>query len=156
MAHTPIYHIIFWKTVIRIFRPIYVNCFNRLRFLRSAQNYRKWTFLDNLRTITHEGSMETRQITPFSHLLFLFYYFKISPPFSAVLFSEKYLNPQARINKMVNKYTVDYHPCLSQSISTIHTPIFLWTPKGFISPESFLNFFPKPQYSTMVVEVSNL
>ena len=141
MAHTPIYHIIFWKTVIRIFRPIYVNCFNRLRFLRSAQNYRKWTFLDNLRTITHEGSMETRQITPFSHLLFLFYYFKISPPFSAVLFSEKYLNPQARINKMVNKYTVDYHPCLSQSISTIHTLIFLWTPKGFISPESFLNFF---------------
>ena len=85
--------------------------------------------------------METRQMTPFSHLLFLFYYFKISPPFSAVLFTEKYLNPQARINKMVNKYTVDYHPCLSQSISTIHTLIFLWTPKGFISPESFLNFF---------------
>ena len=96
--------------------------------------------------------METRQMTPFSHLLFLFYYFKISPPFSAVLFSEKYLNPQARINKMVNKYTVDYHPCLSQSISTIHTLIFLWTPKGFISPESFLNFFAKSVYSTKVVE----
>ena len=99
--------------------------------------------------------METRQITPFSQLLFLFYYFKISPPFSAVLFSEKYLNPQARINKVVNKYTVDYHPCLSQLTSTIHTLIFLWTLRG-LSPESFLIFFPKPQYSTIVVEVSDL
>ena len=56
-------------------------------------------------------------------------------------FYENYLNPQARINKMVNKYTVDYHPSRSQLISRIHTLIFLWTRKGFISPESFLNFF---------------
>ena len=42
---------------------------------------------------------------------------------------------------MVNKYTVDYHPSRSQLISRIHTLIFLWTRKGFISPESFLNFF---------------
>ena len=42
---------------------------------------------------------------------------------------------------MVNKHTVDYHPSPSQLISRIHTLIFLWTPKGFISPESFLNFF---------------
>ena len=42
---------------------------------------------------------------------------------------------------MVNKHTVDYHPNPSQLISRIHTLIFLWTPKGFISPESFLNFF---------------
>ena len=33
VAQTPINHIIFWKTVIRTFRSIYVNCFNRLRFL---------------------------------------------------------------------------------------------------------------------------
>ena len=33
VAQTPINHIIFWKTVIRTFRFIYVNCFNRLRFL---------------------------------------------------------------------------------------------------------------------------
>ena len=46
-----------------------------------------------------------------------------------------------RINKIVNKHTVDYHPSPSQLISRIHTLIFLWTPKGFISPESFLNFF---------------
>ena len=41
---------------------------------------------------------------------------------------------------MVNKH-VDYHPSPAQSISMIHTLIFLWTPKGFISPKSFLNFF---------------
>ena len=42
---------------------------------------------------------------------------------------------------MVNKHTVDYHPSSSQLISRIHTLIFLWTRKGFIFPESFLNFF---------------
>ena len=42
---------------------------------------------------------------------------------------------------MVNKHTVDYHPSPSQLISRIHSLIFVWTPKGFISPESFLNFF---------------
>ena len=64
-----------------------------------------------------------------------------SPIFCCPLFSENYLNPQARINKMVNKHTVDYHPSSSQLISRIHPLIFLWTPKGHISPESFLNFF---------------
>ena len=44
---------------------------------------------------------------------------------------------------MINKHTVNYHPSPSQLISRIHTLIFLWTPKGFISPESFLNFFLK-------------
>ena len=33
--------------------------------LRSAQNCKKCTFLNNLRTITQEGNMETRQMTPF-------------------------------------------------------------------------------------------
>ena len=40
----------------------------------------------------------------------------------------------------------------SQLISRILPVIFLWTPKGFISPESLLDFFPKPVYSTMVTE----
>ena len=34
-----------------------------------------------------------------------------------------------------------YYPSPSQLISRINPLIFLWTPKGFISPESFLNFF---------------
>ena len=33
VAQTPINHSIFWKSVMRTFRCIYVNCFNRLRFL---------------------------------------------------------------------------------------------------------------------------
>ena len=67
-----------------------------------------------------------------------------SPIFCCPLFSVSYLNPQARINKMVNKHTVNYHPSPSQLISRIHTVMFPWTPKGFISPESFLNFFLNP------------
>ena len=45
VAHTPIKHIIFWKGVMRTFRCIYVNCFNRLRFL-ATQNYKKWHFFE--------------------------------------------------------------------------------------------------------------
>ena len=52
----------------------------------------------------------------------------------------KLLNPQVRINKMV-KNTLDHNPISSQLISRMHPLIFLWTPKGFISSESFLNFF---------------
>ena len=33
MAQTPVNHMIFWKSVMRNFRCIYVNFFNRLRFL---------------------------------------------------------------------------------------------------------------------------
>ena len=33
VAQTPINHSIFWKSVMRTFRCIYVNCFNRLGFL---------------------------------------------------------------------------------------------------------------------------
>ena len=42
---------------------------------------------------------------------------------------------------MVNKHTVDYQPSSSQLVSRIHPLVFLWTPKAFIFPESFLNFF---------------
>ena len=55
----------------RRFRSIYVKCFNRLRFPDEVSTkLQKRHFLDNLRTITHEGNMETRQMTPFFHLIF--------------------------------------------------------------------------------------
>ena len=38
--------------------------------MRSAQNCKKCTFLDNLRTITQETNMKTRQMTPFSSFTF--------------------------------------------------------------------------------------
>ena len=79
--------------------------------------------------------------------------FQNPPPqvFCCLLLSENHLNPQVKINKMVNKHTEHYHRSPSQLISRIHPFIFPCTFKGFISSES-LNFFPKPVYSTMVVE----
>ena len=45
VAQTPANHRIFWKSVMRTFRRIFANCFNRLRFLlRSAQNCKKHPF----------------------------------------------------------------------------------------------------------------
>ena len=43
--------------------------------LRSAQNCKKKTFLDNLGTKTQERNMETRQMTLFFHPLFPLYVF---------------------------------------------------------------------------------
>ena len=69
-------------------------------------------------------------------------YFKISGSiFCWPLFSENYLNPQVKINRMLNKHTVDYHPNPSQLTPRIHPLIFLWTFKGFISPKYLFNFF---------------
>ena len=73
--------------------------------LRLAQICKKCTILSNLRTITQEGKKETRQITPFIHLLFEFWLFLIfilvfekhqnsfscGPPFCP-FWSAKYLN----------------------------------------------------------------
>ena len=42
---------------------------------------------------------------------------------------------------MVNEHTVHYHNSPSELTSRMHPLMFLWTPKGFISPECFLNFF---------------
>ena len=63
------YH--FLKDVTRTFRSISVNCFTRLKFLAEVcTKLQKMHFLDNLRTITQEESMETKEMTPFVHLLF--------------------------------------------------------------------------------------
>ena len=71
VSHSIINNIIFWICVTRPSRSIYVNCFNKLDFfLRSAQSCKKCTFLDNLMTTAHEGSISTRWMTPFFHLLF--------------------------------------------------------------------------------------
>ena len=68
-----------------------------------------------------------------SHFMLSLLFWKLS--------SENYLNSQVRINKMVNKHTVDYHPSSSQLTSKIYPLRFLCTPRGFIFSESFLNFF---------------
>ena len=92
----------------------------------------------------HQKSRETLHEIFFSlqYPQCLYNHFPPIPPiFCCPLFSENYLNSEVRINKMVNKHTFDYHPSPSQLTLRIYPLIFLWTPKGFISPESFLNFF---------------
>ena len=55
-----------WRCVTRPFRGMYVNCFNRFRFLAEVSTkLQKMHFLDNLKTITQEENMETRQMTLF-------------------------------------------------------------------------------------------
>ena len=66
VAQKPIRHIIFWKTVIKLFRSIYVNCFNTRRFLAEAgTKLQKMKFFGQFKGITQKGSMETRQMIPF-------------------------------------------------------------------------------------------
>ena len=95
----------FWKGITRPFRCLYVNCFNQFRFLAEVSTeLQKMHFLDNLRTITQEGSMETRQMTlffssTFSNLFVIFISefenaqnsFSCGPPFR-LFWSVKYLN----------------------------------------------------------------
>ena len=72
-----------------------------------------------------------------------FPYFKIKTPiFCCFIFFEECLNPQARINKMAIKHTVNYHPRPSEITLKIYFYlIVLWTPKRFISSEYFFIFF---------------
>ena len=67
-------------------------------------------------------------------------HFLLSPLFWK-LSSQNYLNPKVRINKMVNKHTVDYDLSPSRLPSRIYPLIFLWTSKGLIAPESLLKYF---------------
>ena len=57
----------------RTFRCIYIiNYYNSASvfLLKSAKNCQNDTIFDNLRTITQEGDMKTRQMTLFFNLLF--------------------------------------------------------------------------------------
>ena len=55
---------IFWKSIMRSFRWIKINCFNIFRFLAEvSKNLQNSTILSNLRTITQERKMEFRQMT---------------------------------------------------------------------------------------------
>ena len=105
VAQTPITHIIFWKTVIKTFRSIYINCFNILSFLlRSAQNCRKCTSLDNLRVITQEGSMGT----------------------FSLFWSVKYLN----FDQKLPIWTTNHIFLESRQSEVTKNPYFVLSPKG--------------------------
>ena len=76
ISYSIINNTIFWKcaTRTRPFRCIYVNCFNILRFLAEVstklQKMHEGKEKEGKRTITLEGNMENRQMTPFFYLLF--------------------------------------------------------------------------------------
>ena len=72
ISRSPIKNTIFWKSMMRSFGCIEINCFNIFRFLAEVStNLQKCTILDNLRTITWERKIESRQTTPFFHLPFV-------------------------------------------------------------------------------------
>ena len=65
-----------------------------------------------------------------------------STSFSSDVSSSLKIISTFRTNKMVKTHTVNYHPSPSQTTSgDIPSHIFMDSYKGFISPESFLNFF---------------
>ena len=74
MAENPINHIIFSKSVMRTFRCIYVNNFNRLRFLAEiSTKFQKMHFLGQ---ITDRNSNDQIFSSTFSVLLVTFLYLK--------------------------------------------------------------------------------
>ena len=82
------------------------------------------------------------------------HYFKInSPIFCCPLFSENYLNTQVRINKMVNKRTIDYHSSLS-GLTLIHPLMirFYRLLRALSLSRIFVKFSLKPVYPTMIRE----
>ena len=75
VAQTPINHIIFRKTAMKLFRSIYVNYFNRFRFLAEVSTkLHKMHFLDNLRTVTQE----VWELDKWPHFFIYFFYSTIS------------------------------------------------------------------------------
>ena len=138
-AQTPINHSIFWKSGIRTFRCIYVNCFNRFRFFAAVStNFKKCTFLDNLQTISHEGNMETKLTTPFFSSTFsaLFVTFTFlfenkqnslwcGPPFGP-FWSVKYLNFGQKLPLRTTHHTF----LESRQPEVTKNPYYVLTPSG--------------------------
>ena len=86
VAQVPINHIIFWKTVTKTFKSIYINYFNRLRILAEVSTkLHKMHFFGQFKDYNSGRKHGNKTNDPVFHLLFLLYYFKINLPFSTVL-----------------------------------------------------------------------
>ena len=71
----------------------------------------------------------------------------ITPAFLLPLF----LGPQDRINKMVNKHSIYYHPYSSRLVSRIYILSYFYKLlSGLSLSRMFIEFFLKPIYSIMV------
>lgn len=74
-------------------------------------------------------------------------FYQSNSPFSyCLLFLKENLNPQIRINKIINKCSVNYHPSHSGLTSSVHNLIFQ---ENF--SQIFLEFSLKPAFLIMVV-----
>ena len=104
--------------------------------LRPVKNCKKRTFLDNLRTVTQEGDMETRQMTPFFSftfsaltvcMIFIFMYVPppLPPPF-APFWSVKNLNFGENLPIQTAYYTFleSRHPKVTKN------PYYVLSPEG--------------------------
>ena len=66
VAWTPINYTIFWKSVMKTFRCIYVNCFSRLRFLAEVSTkLQKMQFFEQIMDDNLGRKHGTRQMTSF-------------------------------------------------------------------------------------------
>ena len=137
----------------------------RLRFLAEViTKFQKYTFLDNLRTITQKGNMKTRQMTPlflstFSDLtvgnipFWIWKYSKFSfmwlAPFG-LFWSVKYLNFWLKLPTQAGHHTFaeSRHPEVTKNVYFVlstrrsQIPIFLgsrsWTTFMFFQAKKFL------------------
>ena len=136
----------------KIFRSIYINCFNRLRFLvEVSTKLQKMHFFGQFKDYNSgrkHGNQTNNAIFSFTFSALLFQ--NQSPIFCCPLFSENYLSPQARINKTVNKLSIT-NQSFTINFKDTHSHISMET-KGVYLSRIFLEFFPKPVYFTLVAE----
>ena len=97
--------------------------------------------------------METRQMTPFAHLLFLLHYFKINPTFSVVLSFIKIIST-IRLGQQKGQQRFCRLPPYSfrSDFKDTHSHISMDSQEIYLS-RIFLEFFLKPVYSTLVAEM---
>ena len=102
-----------------IFRVPPLGLFSSIKYLNFGQKLRIHTFLESrhpevtkklYNVLFPKGNhkkISGHGLIPVCRRVSV-HYLKINPPiFFRLLFSENYLNPQVRINKMVNRHTVD-------------------------------------------------
>ena len=129
------------------------NAFTDFDFLlRPAQNCMKCTFLDNLRTITQKGNMDTRQMILFFHLLFplelfvtfIFVFENSQKSFSCdplfrPFWSVKWLNFSQKL-----PFRTAHHTFLeSRHPEVTKNPYYVLSPKGSQKKESAHGLFLK-------------
>ena len=97
-------------------------------------------FFLNKTTIKNETSSAINFPLPSITVFSMF--FKISTHlFCCIFITEEYVNPQVRIDKMINDQGVNYHPSPLELLLRIFLLDFLKISQSFVSPQSFCEIF---------------